>query len=239
MILALALLAVAGPSVADAERAFAAQAQAGPQWAAFRATAAPDAIVYAPNPVSAQAYFARLPEPAAKLGWRPAHTITACDGTLAYSTGPWSAGGRSGGFGTIWRRSAAGWRWIYDNGHDGAAFAGAADGRVIEEQAACPGPIGSVGEIRDIAESAPVPIAALRSGALAGLIEASDGPMPLAIRISTETAQGASADRTLRWRINPIAGAATGAHLLRVWSWDGRRYRLAVLDVSGTGASAK
>lgn len=239
MILALALLAVAGPSVADAERAFAAQVQSGPQWAAFRETAAADAIVYAPGPVSAQGYFARLPEPAAKLSWGPSHTITSCDGTLAYSAGLWNAGGRNGSFGTIWRREAAGWRWLYDNGHDGGPRSGIAGGPPVEEQAACPGPIGSVGQIHDTFGSGMVSFDTLRNGAMAGLIEASDGLMPMALRLGSPTAEGASGDRTLQWRINPIIGVAAGAHLLRVWSWDGRRYRLAVLDVSGTGSSTK
>ena len=83
-------------------------------------------------------------------------------------------------------------------------------------------------------DGAPVPIARLRAGALADLIEASDGVMPMAVTLGAPNGEGASADHTLRWRINPIAGGATGAHLLRLWSWDGRRYRLAVLDVTTT-----
>src|SRR5882762_4624375 len=111
---ALLLAAASGQSVADAERAFAASAQTDGQWEAFRATAAPDAIMYAPSPVNAQALLAHLPTPAARLNWYPAHTITSCDGTLAFSTGPWSSSSGSGRFTTIWRRDAAGWRWIYD-----------------------------------------------------------------------------------------------------------------------------
>ena len=136
-------------------------------------------------------------------------------------------------FDTIWRRDASGWRWIYDGGHDGDA---APTGPLEQDQAACPGPLGSVGAIAEALPDTPIRIAALTGGALANLVAASDGAMPVALRLGGVDAEGMSADRTLRWRINAVLGAKAGAHLLRVWSWDGRRYRLAVLDVTGTGA---
>jgi hypothetical protein len=212
-------------------------AQAGGQWAAFRATAAPDAILYAPTRTSAEAWLARAsePSPGKRLDWRPAITLTSCDGTLGYSTGPWTRpdGGR-GRFGTIWRRDAGGWRWIYDDGHDGGGMAGA-PGQPAEWQSACPGPIGSVGDLREDLPAAAVPVATLTVGGGPDLIRASDDVMPLALRLGAAEASGASADRTLQWRINPVLGARPGAHLLRLWSWNGRRYRLAVFDVTGTG----
>jgi hypothetical protein len=246
---ALLLAAGTGPSVADAERAFAALAQSDGQWPAFRATAAPDAILYAPDKVNAQALLARAPTPATTLNWRPARTLTSCDGTMAYSTGPWTrSDGKTGSFGTVWRADAGGWRWIYDGGHDGGAMADT-PAPVIESHAACPGPIGSVGKIPDdsqpdatairlggefggVGRNAPVPVTTLKKQALADLIEASDGPMPLAIKLGVIVFTSASTDRTLVSRINVIANDKPGAHLLRLWSWDGRRYRLAVLDVS-------
>jgi hypothetical protein len=234
IVLAALLLATGtGPSVADAERAFAALAQSEGQWPAFRATAAPDAILYAPDKSNAQALLARAPTPATTLNWRPAHTLTSCDGTLAYSTGPWTrSDGKTGSFGTVWRADAGGWRWIYDGGHDGGAMASTPD-TLTEDRAACANPLGMGRDFNDvIIEDSPETIASLKSGALTSLIQASDGPIPVALRLGLSSAAGASQDRTLRWQINPILGAATGAHLLRLWSWDGRRYRLAVLDVS-------
>lgn len=226
--LAALLLAASQPSAADAERAFAAAAQAGGQWAAFRAAAAPDAILYAPGLTSAQHFLATQTEPALKLSWRPAHTLTACDGTLAYSTGPWTHAARgTGSFGTIWRRDGEGWRWIYDNGHDGGASFGDA---LVEDHSACGTP--PRGDIAHDDTLSAQPVAVLAGGALSGVIVASDGALPAALTLGTASAEGASADRTLRWRINPIAGGKTGAHLLRMWSWDGRRYRLAVFDYS-------
>jgi hypothetical protein len=237
VIAALALLAAAaaaGQTVADAERAFAEQARTGGQWNAFRAFAAPDAVLYSPTATPARTVLSRAIEPTTPLLWRPAHTLTSCDGTLAYSTGPWTKDGKSGSFGTLWRHDTAGWKWIYDGGHDGGVLASAPIGAVAEDHAACPGPIGSVGEQTEVLPDVAVPVATLRGGALASLIMASDGPMPASLHLGHATEEGASVDRTLRWRINPVRDAATGAHLLRIWSWDGRRYRLAVFDVTGT-----
>lgn len=235
MIVALALLAatVAGQTVADAERQFAAEALASGQWPAFRAFAAPDAILYAPGPARAQDVLARAVTPAAGLSWRSARTITSCDGTLGYSTGPWSRGdGQAGSFSTVWRRGADGWKWLYDDGHVGSPGLRAPT-TVVEEQAACPGPIGAVGDFHEVLPDAAIPVSTLTGGARAGLIALADGPLPLALRLGPPDSQGASADRSLHWRINPVRGAAAGAHLLRVWAWDGRRYRLAVFDVTG------
>jgi hypothetical protein len=161
--------------------------------------------------------------------------LTSCDGTLGYSTGPWTRpDGKRGSFGTIWRRDADGWRWIYDDGHDGGALASVA-GQVAEWQSACPAPIGSVGDLHEDLPAAAIPVVSLIAAGGPDLIRASDGPMPVALRLGAPEAAGASADRTLQWRINPVLGAASGAHLLRLWSWNGRRYRLVVFDVTGTG----
>lgn len=244
-LLALATGSAATGSVADAERAFAAAARTDGQWTAFRAFAAPDAILYAPGQVDARGFLAGKPDPQPAVAWAPAHTLTSCDGTLAYSTGGWTRGAARGSFGTVWRRDAAGWRWVYDGGHDNAAAPGGRDdpaapggqvnaGSVVEDQASCLVPLATAGTIPE-ALTNPVLIATLKVGALASLIEAADGTMPLALFLDPASAEGASDDRTLRWRINPIPGGKPGAHLLRVWSWDGRRYRLAVLDASAGG----
>jgi hypothetical protein len=231
-VLALLALAAAAGSVADAERAFAAKARAEGQWTAFRAFADPQAIMYAPGPVPVARLLAGKADPAASIAWAPARTITACDGTLAYSTGPWTRPDATPGgtFGTVWRRGAQGWRFVYEGGHDGRAMPA---GDIEEDRAACPVPSPSLAPPAD--EPGARPVASLRANALAGLIEASDGPMPLAVTLGVATASGASADRTLAWRIDPVEGGRVGAHLLRLWSWDGRRYRLAVLDWSAGG----
>jgi hypothetical protein len=229
---ALLFAASASQSVAQAERAFAAQAQQDGQWAAFRAFAASDAILYAPDRRNAQQMLANQPEPAATLQWRPARTITACDGTLAYSTGPWTrSDGKAGGFGTIWRHDAGGWAWIYDGGHDGGPMASAPAG-TVETTAACAAPTTAGGLPADVAGPVIFPTAQLRTPALPDMIEASDGPLPAQLRLGPATGQGASADHSLRWRINPVLGGKPGAHLLRLWQWDGFRFSLAVFDLT-------
>ena len=221
----LALL-LAAPSVADAERALAAQAQGGGNWAALAAAAAPDATLYTPRKVAAATAMAHGAETGAAPLGQPLHTWTSCDGTLAYAIGA----STRGVFGTLWRRTDGGWQWLYAGGHDGDA---PAIGATLQDHAACPGPIGSVGAPHETPTGSPQPIATLTGGALAGLVAMSDERMPATVRLGAIDAEGASVDHTLRWRINALAGAKAGAHLLRLWSWDGRRYRLALLDVTG------
>ena len=220
----LALL-LAAPSVADAERTLAARAQSDGAWAALRASAAPDAIVYAPRKTSAPAAMGRGAETGAAPAGQPLHSWTSCDGTLGATIGT-STGGI---FATLWRQAGTGWQWLYTGGHGGETAPGAA---IEEDHAACPDPLGSAGEIRETLPD--TPIATLTGRALAGLVAMSDGTMPATLRLGGIDAEGASADRTLLWRINAVLGARAGAHLLRLWSWDGRRYRLALFDVTGT-----
>jgi hypothetical protein len=118
MILALLAAAAAGQPVEAAERAFAAMAQTRGQWTAFRAFAAPDATMLAGGLKPADAVLAGLKDPPASVMWWPARTYTSCDGTLAFSTGPYrGAAGEQGQFFTIWARQPdGGWKWVYDGG---------------------------------------------------------------------------------------------------------------------------
>jgi hypothetical protein len=224
-VILLALL-LAAQNAADAERVLAAQAGSEGGWAALRAAAAPDAILYTPRKVPAAAAMSRGAETGAPPLGPPLHTWTSCDGTLAYAVGT----STRGYFGTLWRQGG-GWQWIYAGGHDGG---GTPQAPTAEDRAACPGPIGAAVQLSEPLPDTPLPIAALTRAALAGLVAMSDGRMPATLRLGGIDAEGASADRTLRWRIDAVVGARAGAHLLRLWSWDGRRYRLAVLDVTGT-----
>ena len=116
----LALLAATTQPVEAAERAFASAAQTRGLWTAFRAFAAPDAIMLLDGPKPAAPFLAGRKDPRQALMWWPARTVTSCDGTLALSTGPYrTPDGASGGrYITLWRHSADGWRWIYDGGTD-------------------------------------------------------------------------------------------------------------------------
>lgn len=118
MIVALALTLAAVTPVADAERAFAAAAQRTGQWTAFRATAAPDAVMFVPQKVLAQTWLKGRADPSESVDWRPAITATACDGSVAVTTGPYRApNGETGRFSTVWREQPDGeWKWVLDQG---------------------------------------------------------------------------------------------------------------------------
>ena len=137
----LAAVALSGQPVADAERAFAAQAQRDGQWKAFMAHSAPDAIMLAPGLVKAHEFLSKLKEPRVAVMWWPARTITSCDGSLAYSTGPFRAAGQGHGqYMSIWRRQPdGGWKWIYDGGV-GASSPMAAGDTVAALRASCSAP---------------------------------------------------------------------------------------------------
>lgn len=104
---------------AEAEIAFARAAQKRGQWTAFRAFAAPDAVMFTPRPVRAQAYLKGRADPRQAVQWWAAHSYVACDGSVAVNSGPWIRAGQKsvGYFTTIWaRQNDGGWKWIADHG---------------------------------------------------------------------------------------------------------------------------
>ena len=143
MILAL-LLAAAAPapmSAIDAERAFAADAQKEGQWTAFRRYAAPDAVMFVPEKVNAQAWLKDRVDPPTSVYWWPGRSYVSCDGSVAVNTGPWVRGyGKAVGyFTTVWVRQAdGGWKWIYDGG-DAEKFARGEGGDISPFIASCKG----------------------------------------------------------------------------------------------------
>ncbi|WP_116090921.1 hypothetical protein [Sphingomonas crusticola] len=141
MIGPLLLAAAVVPPVETAERAFASMAQTRGQWTAFRAFAAPDAQMLLDGPRPAAPFLKDRKDPPVAVMWWPAHTITSCDGSMAYSTGPWRRdGGRTTGrFFTIWRHGADGWRWVYDGGTQDNAGTAAGDGSGAVRAAYRPG----------------------------------------------------------------------------------------------------
>ena len=121
--LLLAVLSV-GPPIEATEASFLRQAGPERQWAAFRATIAPEAWLLDPDVQPAGLVLARRPDPTQARAW-PGRSITSCDGSLAISTGaarlPEGAALR---FFTVWERQAdRSWRWVLDGLIDGAAAA--------------------------------------------------------------------------------------------------------------------
>lgn len=117
------LLAAAAPAAAtviDADRAFARLAQDKGQWTAFRATAAPSATLFTPQPTPLADALKDAPDPAKAVEWWPTAGWQSCDGTLGVTTGGavWPDGHFSR-YTTIWQREPGGsWKWVYDNGEN-------------------------------------------------------------------------------------------------------------------------
>jgi ketosteroid isomerase-like protein len=106
--------------LADAERAFAAEAAKSGWIAAFKLYSAPDGVVFQPDPINAKESLEKTPADAdsKELKWWPIFAGISSSGDLGYTTGPYTVG--ASGFGhyfTVWRKQADGsWKWIFDGG---------------------------------------------------------------------------------------------------------------------------
>ncbi|MGZ3272153.1 MAG: YybH family protein [Caulobacteraceae bacterium] len=114
--------APAAQQIEDTERAFAQVVAQGGIVPGFRQFAAPDAVMFLPDPTPAQAALAGA-RWTGELVWRAQYVAVAASGDLAFSAGPslLRGGGRpSGGFYlTVWRRQPdGGWKFVLDQGAD-------------------------------------------------------------------------------------------------------------------------
>jgi hypothetical protein len=204
MILAL-LLAAAGPAATkpamtavDAEYAFARDAKKIGQWSAFRKWSDRDAVMFTPQAVWARTFLKPLKDPPNAISWRPSQSFVSCDGRTAVNTGPWfkQDGAAGGYFTTVWQRTPAGWRWVYDGG--GPASGPAPEGKPAVHRASC----------RAKAPGAPI-----------------IPPPPLSPKKARTTPEdngrGQSADKTLGWDWKV---EKSGARKFRVYQWTGTRY---------------
>ncbi|MDP9087058.1 MAG: hypothetical protein M3N02_09905 [Pseudomonadota bacterium] len=198
MIAVLLLAAAPLTTAVDAEIAFARDAKRLGQWSAFRKWADRDAVMFTPHAVWAKTFLKRLKDPPRAITWRPAQTYSSCDGRTAVNIGPWFTQDHhlAGYFTTVWQRSAAGWRWVYDGGVPAADGSAAATPKAM--QATCTTP------------TSVLPIVA---------------PPRLKPNESMTTLQdngrGQSADQTLGWDWKVTA---SGERTFRVYLWNGRRY---------------
>jgi hypothetical protein len=197
MIVAL-LLAAAVPTAVDAEYAFARDAQRIGKWAAFRKYAGRDAVMFTPQAVWARDFLGERKDSPRPDRWWPTHSFTSCDGRIAVNTGEWVQPDNSHGiFTTVWQRTGAGWRWVYDGARPTAG--------------AAPRPV-----------RAKVHRASCRAGAPGAPIIP---PPPLTSKQARTTPEdngrGQSADRTLGWDWKV---EKNGARKFRVYQWTGSRY---------------
>lgn len=137
MLLLLAAVSMSSPSVVDAERAYAAMAQEKGQWTAFRATAAPGAIMFVPDPVDAAEFLNNRKDPAVAVKWQPAQSYLSCDGKTGANLGPWQRPNSVGYFTTVWTRSEGAWRWNVDFGDGLKAAMAAAPAKLTPRRASC------------------------------------------------------------------------------------------------------
>ncbi|MBW8783698.1 MAG: hypothetical protein JF593_03525 [Novosphingobium sp.] len=108
----------ADPSaVITAELAFARLAQEKGQWAAFAATAAPEAEMFVPQRVKAREWLKKRANPAVAVQWQPTEVWMSCDGSYAVTRGPWQRANAVGYFTTVWQRQKDGsYKWLLDQG---------------------------------------------------------------------------------------------------------------------------
>lgn len=183
----------ANPSAAiAAEIAFAKLAREKGQWTAFKATAADDAVMFAPAMVLAHPWLKDRANPPVTLAWQPYQVWSSCDGSLMVTTGAWQRGEKHGWFTTIWQRQIkGGYKWVFDHGDEtrepiaepdmiSARVATCPDRRPGERPAGGPPP----GKPEKQAKAPPVPFDPTRR-------------------------EGRSKDGTLTWR---VTADAAGAH---------------------------
>jgi hypothetical protein len=223
----------AAPTTIDVERAYAALAQTKGQWTAFRATAAPDALMFVPEPVQAAQWLSERRDPAVSVMWWPSRGWISCDGRLGINFGPWvrRGGHLLGTFTTIWAKQPDGdWKWQLDLGGVSPRAVAAGDS-VTAMPASCrnlPAARGARMEEED-ADRDPLVILG-DTGPRADLPAAERG------RKGTILKAGRSPDGSLAWEvIRPEGGGAADA-VLRAWRWDGRRYRLILFERTGPGS---
>lgn len=236
-------------AIAEAERAFARRAQSGGQWAAFRATAAPDAIMYVPTVKPLAEALKGATEPSVPVMWWPATIAPSCDGTLGFSTGPWvrAASAGVGSYSTIWRKTATGYRWVMDHGRSTPRLIAAGNTPAV----VAPVCVGATAAAREaeydklaasIAARAGIDGAAAFAGyAAADVLVQNENAMPAKgaaslpqTKFGAALASGHSDDWTLAWASRALIGGAEGAHDLRVWQWRGRDgWKLVVYETIG------
>ena len=239
-------------AVIAAERAFARRAQTEGQWKAFRATAAPDALMFVPDVKLASAALANATEPSVPVMWWPATVAASCDGTLGFSTGPWvrAASAGVGTYTTIWRKTADGYRWRLDHGRNTPKLVAAGDKPAVIATT-CEGASAAGAAARGVAYDRLAASVAAKAGKDGAAAFASDSAPDVLVQIEnamptrgaaalpktkfgTALASGHSEDWTLAWASRALIGGEAGAHDLRVWQWRGKdSWKLVVYETIG------
>ncbi|MET3113348.1 ketosteroid isomerase-like protein [Pedobacter sp. CG_S7] len=105
-------------SLVSAEKEFAASAAKSSEKSAFLAHAAPDAIVFRPNPVNVKSYYASQ-EDHKNLSWTPVYAKVSRSGDWGFTTGPFVLNGSEKEYGqylSIWKMVNGKWVLTLDIG---------------------------------------------------------------------------------------------------------------------------
>ncbi|MEO6717299.1 MAG: hypothetical protein ABIM50_08640 [Novosphingobium sp.] len=193
----------ADPSaVITAELAFARLAQEKGQWTAFSATAASDAVMFAPQMVLAQQWLKGRANPPVAVKWQPHQVWSSCDGSLMVSHGAWQGPRRTGYFTTLWQRQRdGGYKWIYDGGD------------TLAQPLAAPEMISA--QIADCPPRMRQPARAAGNGAEKNDARSSRAPLPF----DPAHRSGQSNDGSLRWTVTVSPGGARSLNV--IWKKDG------------------
>lgn len=110
--------AITPAPVVAAERAFAADGLAMGVQASFLKHAAPDGIVFGPEPILAKAAFGQPQPKGPPLVWWPLWAGISRSGDLGFTSGPYTVGGQPRAwYFTVWAKQPdGGWKWLFDGG---------------------------------------------------------------------------------------------------------------------------
>jgi ketosteroid isomerase-like protein len=112
-------------ALAETEKSFARFAAEKDTKSAFLEFAAPDGMMFTPNPINAKAYWSARAAGKGFLSWLPAFADVSSNGMLGWTTGPWefrpngkdSAPVAWGDFSTVWQKQPDGkFKFIIDIG---------------------------------------------------------------------------------------------------------------------------
>lgn len=105
-------------SLVNAEKSFAEAAAKNGANEAFLKYAAPDAIVFRPNPINAKKFYETAPD-MKNLSWTANNARVARSGDLGFTSGSYIVGGEQKAYGhylSIWRAKEGKWEFILDLG---------------------------------------------------------------------------------------------------------------------------
>lgn len=223
--------------VIAAERAFAARAAEAGVAQSFLDHMAPDAIVFAPDPVPAKSVYGGRPpqktptEGGLLLAWWPNFAGISRSGDLGFTTGPAEVNGkRTVHYFTVWQKQPdRGWKWVYDGGVENDATRDpGADGPVATLPAGDAAPLPSTTAMAQVQAAEAALAAAAKTDAQAAYARAlapnarvqGSPALPATTPVAVKT-ELATRPRSIAF--SPLGGSASKAGDL-AWTYGDARY---------------